>query len=258
MNHQMTPTEQDAFEFHLASCKSCQQEFETSKHIFDLLDRVPLPEPSSDMQVRFQGMLDAYKHSLDEKNRFWKNLLFSLQQLWSLQPGLQLAYSIILVMTGLAAGYTINQQDTGNGKKHQIQELSLQVEEMQQLMMLTLVENPSASKRLQAVSYTDEISSVKIEVIDALLTTLNEDPNVNVRLATLEALVKFSEVPRVREGLVQSITQQESPLVQSAMVDVMLKLQEKRSVVPLQQLLNKKDLNQTVKIKIENSIHQLI
>jgi hypothetical protein len=129
---------------------------------------------------------------------------------------------------------------------------------MRQLMMLSLVENPSASKRLQGVSYTEDISAVNEEVIEALLTTLNEDPNVNVRLATLEALVNFAALPRVREGLVQSIVQQESPLLQSAMVDVMLKLQEKSSVKQLQKLLDRKDLNQSVKAKIENSITHLI
>ena len=124
-------------------------------------------------------------------------------------------------------------------------------------MMLSLLQNPSASQRILAVGYTEEISTVNNKVIDALLTTLNEDPNVNVRLMTLEALVKYSEAPRVREGLVQSISLQESPLLQSAIADVMVKLQEKKSVQSLQKLLHKKDLNQMVKLKIEQSIHKL-
>ena len=96
------------------------------------------------------------------------------------------------------------------------------------------------------------------KVIDALFTTLNEDPNVNVRLITLEALVKLSNEPKVRAGLVQSITLQESPLLQSAIADVMVKLQEKSSVQGLQKLLHRKDLNGMVKLKIEQSIHKLI
>ena len=77
-------------------------------------------------------------------------------------------------------------------------------------------------------------------------------------MVTLDALVKFSREPAVREGLIESIMQQESPLMQSAIADVMVKLQEKRSVKPLQELLNRKDLNETVKNKIKESIHQLI
>lgn len=258
MNNEMTEAERAAFEIHLSQCTACQKEYKVHKKVRDLLELVPDPEPSPDMQVRFKGMLDAYKHAHEEKNTLWRGLITDLQHRWNFQPGFRLAYSLVLVLIGLAVGYFINRQSSDDDNNLQIQALSSQVEEMRQLMLLSLVENPSASKRLQAVSYTDEISSVNNEVINALLTTLNGDPNVNVRLAALEALFKFASVPRVREGLVHSITQQDSPLVQSAMVDVMLKLQEKRSVKPLQELLNTKDLNQTVKIKIENSIHQLI
>jgi HEAT repeat protein len=125
-------------------------------------------------------------------------------------------------------------------------------------MLLSLLQDPSASQRIRAVSYTDEISNVNYKVIDALFTTLNEDPNVNVRLSTLEALVKLSREPRVREGLVRSINLQESPIMQSAIADVMVKLQEKSSVQYLKRLMNKKGLNQMVKLNIEKSIQKLI
>jgi HEAT repeat protein len=129
---------------------------------------------------------------------------------------------------------------------------------MKQVMLLSLLQDPSASQRIRAVSYTDEISNVNLKVIDALFTTLNGDPNVNVRLSTLEALVKLSGEPRVREGLVRSIDLQDSPIIQSAIADAMVKLQEKSSVQSLQKLLNKKGLNQMVKINIEKSIQKLI
>ena len=88
--------------------------------------------------------------------------------------------------------------------------------------------------------------------------TLNNDENVNVRLMTLDALTKLSHNARVREGLVQSITKQDSPLVQSAIADVMVKLQEKKSIKPLQRLLKQDNLNEMVKDKIKQSINQLI
>jgi HEAT repeat protein len=122
---------------------------------------------------------------------------------------------------------------------------------------ISLLQDPSASQRMRAVAYTEEITNVDLKVIDALLTTLNEDPNVNVRLATLEALTRLASDPRVREGLVHSIEHQDSPIMQSAIADVMVKLQEKRSVKSLQRLLNKKDINEGVKMSIEKSIQKL-
>ena len=95
-------------------------------------------------------------------------------------------------------------------------------------------------------------------MIDALLATLNNDPNVNVRLSTLDALAHLANHPEVREGLIQSIAQQDSPLLQSAIADVMLKLQEKRAVKSFRELLKQKDLNPGVRDKIKQTITQLI
>ena len=91
-----------------------------------------------------------------------------------------------------------------------------------------------------------------------MLQTLNNDPNVNVRLATIEALYQHAENPTVREGLIAAITKQDSPLVQIALADVMLSLQEKKSVAELQKLLRKKDLNQAVEAKVKQTINVLI
>lgn len=120
-----------------------------------------------------------------------------------------------------------------------------------------MLENPTATERLKAVSYTQELNKVDDKVIDALLTTLNSDPNENVRLVTLEALVQLGNYPKVREGLVQSLMKQESPLVQVALADAMVKLQEKRSVKEFKQLLQKENLNKAVKGKIEKTIQVL-
>jgi hypothetical protein len=95
-------------------------------------------------------------------------------------------------------------------------------------------------------------------VVSALLSTLNNDPNVNVRLATLEALAPLAQQDAtVRLGLVHSLAQQPSPLVQSSLADVMVQLQERRSVKPLRELLKQADLDETVKDKIEQSIRTL-
>jgi uncharacterized protein (UPF0333 family) len=256
LDKEMPENERWALEQHFNECKACEQEIKNTRHVMELMNQLPVPKPSFSMQARFHGMLDAYQQSEQAKIER-PGLIEALGRLWNIKPAFKLAYSIALLIAGIAVGFLLNRQKD-NGSENQVAALSAQVEEMKQIMLLSLLENPSASERLKAVSYTDEITTVNNKIVEALLTTLNEDPNVNVRLMTLEALVKFSSLPRVREGLVQSITQQESPLMQSAIADVMVKLQEKRSVKPLQQLLDRKDLNESIKTKIKASIHQLI
>jgi outer membrane murein-binding lipoprotein Lpp len=252
----MEEPERIEFESHLEVCENCREEFRTSRQVFEQMNRLTAPEPSSNVRARFQGMLDAYTHAQEEKVDIWKGLMRKLSELWTFQPRVQLAYSVLLLVAGLISGYLLNNKTDNNAS--QMTELSSQVDEMRQMIMLAMVENPSASKRLEAVSYTEGISDLNDKVVTVLFKTLNEDPNVNVRLATLEALLKFSHSPEVRKGLVQSITAQESPLVISAMADAMVEIQEKSSVDSFRQLLNKDNLNISVKNKLEKSIHQLI
>src|SRR6201999_57119 len=97
-----------------------------------------------------------------------------------------------------------------SAESKQLEALTAQVHEMREMMMLSLLQNPSASERIRAVSYTSDIRRVNPNIATALLATLNNDPNINVRLSTLEALTHFARDPVVREGLVQSILQQDS------------------------------------------------
>ncbi|HEY4334462.1 MAG TPA: hypothetical protein VGM89_01155, partial [Puia sp.] len=71
------------------------------------------------------------------------------------------------------------------------------------------------------------------------------------------ALTHYVNDPVVREGLVQSILEQDSPLMQAALADVMLRLQEKRAIHPLKKLLQQKDLNEMVRMRIQQTIIRL-
>jgi hypothetical protein len=150
-----------------------------------------------------------------------------------------------------------NESKTVAATASQVQALSGQLREMRQMMMLSLLQNPSASERMRAASYASESRTISPDILAALLTTLNNDPNVNVRLTTLDALTQYARNAAVREGLIQSILQQDSPLMQAALADVMLKLQEKRAVPSFKKLLQEKGLNDMVRSRIEQVITRL-
>ena len=252
-------TRQSFVENHLANCADCHTEFETAKQVWDLMGIIPQPEPSETMRENFDVMLSHYKAEFITVENPAGKLKNRLHEYWSTHAQPRLAFSLLLFVLGLLGGYVLHQPgQSAISSDRQMDSLSSQISDLKQVMLLSLLQDPSASQRIRAVSYTDEIGNVNLKVIDALFKTLNEDPNVNVRLVTLEALVKLSDEPKVREGLVRSINLQESPIMQSAIADVMVKLQERSSVQYLQKLLSKKDLNQMVKLNIENSIQKLI
>jgi hypothetical protein len=242
---------------HLEQCPECRKELEETALVWNLLGKMPDPAPSGSMKEGFMTMMADYKKELVTKSQRRRRI----DELFGFLKGSFLprpAFSVLLLLIGLSAGYLMHQPGRMTAQNRQIDSLSSQISEMKQIMMLSLLQDQSASRRIQAVSYTDDFTSIDKKITDALFTTLNEDTNVNVRLATLEALVKLANDPVVREGLIRSIELQDSPIMQSAIADVMVKLHEKKSVEELRRLLERKDINQMVKVNIENSIQQLI
>ncbi|MGY2133605.1 HEAT repeat domain-containing protein [Hymenobacter sp. HD11105] len=259
LNHQLPDAERFAMEAHMAKCPACREELQAMEQMWQMLGSVPVPEPSENLRPEFYAMLASFKETMPTAPAHPLGGIWQwLQQLLMPQQAVRVVYGLCLLVLGGLAGYWLNNQKTAaTSDQQQLAALSTQVEQMRQMMLLSLIKNPSATERLRAVSYTKEISGPNDRVIEALLSTLNHDDNVNVRLATLEALADLADEPKVRMGLVQSLPQQESPLVQSALADVMVLLQEKRSVQPLRRLLQQPDLNQTVKDKIKESIKNL-
>jgi hypothetical protein len=271
-NDQLTSEERAELKTHLDECEDCRQEFAANLEVWELMGRLPVPEPSGDMQAAFNVALSRFKESVGEPAGMRSAGFGGFRQLFRLQPWLATAFSLLLIAGGVGLGYAIrrpapvpDQVSAATAAtaaqpvsdRQQLAALSTQVHEMREMMMLSLLQNPSASERMRGVSYTSDIKNVNPGMADALLATLNNDPNVNVRLTTLEALTHFANDPAVREGLVQSILQQDSPLVQSALADVMLKLQEKRSIRSFKKLLQQKDLNGMVRTKIQQTINRL-
>jgi len=254
INNELKPAERESLEEHLNGCTTCREELAGMQQLWAMMDEVEVPEPSHNMQTEFRAMLNDFKAAEAGKKGIRQQMGWLLQwrQKWPL------AYTFAIILVSFGCGYLFFNLKGGSKQDQQMAALTTQVHELKQTMALALLENPSASERIRGVSYTTEIKHADKEVIDALLATLNNDPNVNVRLSTLDALTHLAGHPEVRQGLVQSITTQESPLMQSAIADVMLKLQEKSSVKSFKELLKQKDLDHGVRDKIKETITQLI
>ena len=167
---------------------------------------------------------------------------------------LQLAYTLVILILGVGIGYFFSPSKSYD---KQMSQLSSEMQDMKEMVMLTLLAQKSPTERLKAVSLTSELDNVNDKVINALLQTLENDESINVRLAAVEALYNFRENPKAREGLIKSVGKQESPLLQLALVEVIIALQDKRNLPVLQELIKKQDLNEAIKAKAESAIQTL-
>jgi hypothetical protein len=240
----------------LAEIAELEQLLEAGKiALTDLHDLALLNEQIANIENQTPSMRldDAFYQALaKEKKPIAKSKSsFNWNSLMQWNP--QTAFAIVLLVVGLISGYLLSSIRANP----EVNELSMQIMEMKEMMMLTMLEKESATERLKAVSLTNDLNASE-KVTDALFNVLNNDPSANVRLATLEALTAYAKNPAVRVRLVESIANQESPLVQIALAELMVSLNEKSSVSELRKLLEGNKTPIEVKAKLKESIDVLI
>ena len=250
--------DKEACDLHLASCAACADEVRLLSQTWTRLGVLPLEQPSPALRQRFYGMLEAYQRGLvrEGSGRPFGRVAGSLAgNLWPRKPVLQFALPLTFLVVGLGAGLLLRGGRPASSEGAQLQKNIL---DREQATAVSLLQQGSASERLQGISLIREADKRGETTLNALLDALNTDPNVNVRLAAVEALYLFGADPQVKNRIVFSLERQDSPLVQSALIDLLVSLREQRAVSALRQLIQDQKLNPYVKKKAAAGIQQLV
>jgi hypothetical protein len=231
------------FRAHLDSCERCQAEAHQLRDLWGTLGALPEEDPSLDMRARFYDSLRAWRQREGERRKtLW----------WVRHPVFQAASAAAILVIGITTGYFVRGRDTS-----EVSQLRGEVYNMRQLVALSLLQQQNASDRLRGVNYAYRVEQSDPQVLSALLTTLDHDSNVNVRLAAVDAVRNFTDSPVGRKGLVQALAKQDSPLVQIAILDQIVELHEKSAAPAIQFLLSGQDVNPDVRQRAQWALKQL-
>ena len=158
-------------------------------------------------------------------------------------PWLKYAAGLGLLILGFAAGFLAN----GDYGRTELADHRNTSTEEHGKILVGLNYNASASERILAISQTSEIDQMDPEVLNVLVRTMNYDDNVNVRLAAIEALSKFTREEAVRDALIKALEVQDNPMVQIALIDMMVKIGEKKAINEMQRLVIDDNTQEVVK-----------
>lgn len=238
---------------HLAQCQSCRDEVDATSELWNELGATPAPRPeSSRMRARFDAALQGYIDGQAESRVV--SMAASRRPTLRWQPWLQLSGAAALLVIGVGLGRFAQSAPQTNPDIALLRE---ELRDTRQMVTLSLLQQQSASERLKGVNTSSQLERPGTEVVSALLDTLRHDPNVNVRLASVDALRRFSGREGVRNGVVEALPQQESPLVQIAMVDFILEAAGPDAKRVLQRLAEDMMLNQAVRTRAERGLKQV-
>ena len=243
-------------ERHLGTCQHCQHERTSLEKIWNSLGEFPDAIPGEGVSTKFHDMLSAYQGSIEGKSAVPPKTFISnwIAHMRAKKIAFQIAVAVVILVIGMTIGYQLRTNEKNAGELTQLKE---DVHEMRRSLAISLLHEQSASERLRGVSWSSRIEDPDPGIINALIEALKHDPNINVRLAALDALSRALDRSSVKEELIKELPRQASPLVQISLIDLMVQTHEKKAVDVLERMAEDERLNVTVKDHLTKALKEL-
>jgi len=221
-----------------------------------MLGGIDAPAPDSDrMRARLDAVIDAVEHAAPPSRQWFPRGGSTGGSRFYAMQGLAAA-AILLV--GIAIGWFVMPGRTRPADSaSEIAAMRSEMRELREMVSLSLMQQQSATDRLKGVTWTGQLDRPSGEVVSALLDGLMHDPNVNVRLATIDALERFASRDDVRRAAIEAVDRQMSPLVQIALIDFLVKTNERQSAPTLRRLAQNPRVNAAVRSRAAWGLQQL-
>lgn len=228
-------------EEHLQTCADCSAHVSLWRRLGELPDESPSPR----LRRRFEAMLDAYEDGRARKTA-WR-------------PPLAYAAGLLILAVGFAGGRYLPRRGGSELAvlRTELTNTNTRIAALNELVVLSMLQQQSASARLQGVDYSLQVPHPNPEIVSALLRSLRADPSVDVRLAALDSLRRYGDDPQVRRGLQDSLRPKQSPMVQIALIDAMVELHDTEAVSHIERLQQAPDLSPVVRDRARWGLAQL-
>jgi len=243
---------------HLGGCAECAAEMASLGAMWNRLGDLPVPEPSLAMRARWEQTLESltapqYAPSFRPAPRrsWW-------QSVWPANPAWQMAIAGLCLVAGLGAGALLQHgASLQTSERDEVAQLREEVASTKEMVAVSLLQQQSATERLRGVDYSARMSSMEPQVVTALIQAVNRDSNVNVRLAAIDALGKVAGSAAVRASMQEALPQQDSPMVQAALIDYLVDAHDRNAVGSIRDLVARPDVNPTVRERATYAVRQL-
>lgn len=244
--------QEEQVESHIKNCASCARELEEYKTLFKAFENEEQLEPSPNVQLKFLEQLELEKQgetqvvSIDRTTAKRKNN-------WT-SDLLKIAASVVL----LFGAYFFGKQQQSQDNKAEIAQLTNETMVFKETAMLSLLENKSASRRIQGVNYVEELKQPDTPIVKALADRMILDENTNVRAAAVEVLAKYTSSETVKNTFIKALKTEKDPGIQIMIIQTLGEIQEKKAATPMRELLKNEETQPFVKEQIESVLTTII
>lgn len=231
----LNPAAREELLAHLEGCSRCRADMAEMGAVWRGLASIPTVEPDAAVRTRFREVLEAYQAGMGEGHgrMVERERPRWLAGWWPAAAVWQTALALALLAAGAAGGRYLGRP---RGADPEIALLQRQLDGLRQVVTQSMLQDQSPSSRIRAVGYTSQVARPDRDTVQALLHAVSHDSNVNVRLSAVDALEKMAGNPEVQRALADALPLQDSPLVQMALIDVLVGSDARGAVAALRQL----------------------
>lgn len=250
---------------HLPTCRACGLRVEQLRALPGQLAALPTLAPPPALRTDFLAALSreqALLMPLAEHPTVVRSAATSQRPasrvipLWEASGAgrwLRIAASVALLAMGTALGLLLRP-----GTRPEIARQPEPAASLSAQLATATAQLATTSHRIQLVSELDASGAEGDAAVQALIITLNTDPNSNVRLAAAEALYRLRADARVGLALAQALPRQTDPNVQLTLIELLVALHEKQALAPLERLARQADALPVVRQQAERGAAMLI
>ncbi|SFQ80897.1 HEAT repeat domain-containing protein [Hymenobacter arizonensis] len=258
----LSPEQTSRVTAHMAHCLRCQQHVAHTCELADIMAAIRIVPPPAALDAALLAALAQETDQLKQPAGAGSEAIVVPLNPTSVHPTssgwwLRIAASLLLLAAGMVLG---NHWRPLSSATVALSTPDAQAAPRFQALVGNLTAPTlSASQRLLLVSeLAAEAQTSGDPVVQALINTLNFDPNPNVRLAAGKGLYRLRADPRVAEAFVQSLTIQTDPYVQILLIELLVEMREQRAKPELERLSRRPDALPVVRQEAKAGLGQLI
>ena len=246
----LSASDVDMVKQHLNACDNCKEMERQYRLLFETIDNETIEYPTTALKDAFEAALNqeastpGYTNSIRQTKTPWITL--------------QTIYKVAAILALMLSSYWFGNYNSNKVYIPELAHLKNEKQEIKRIAALSLFESESASRRIQAVKFSQELEDPDDAILKALIGEMLNAKMVNVRLASARALERFSEYKIVKDAYIEALKTENNTSMQIELIEILAHIKEKRAIPQIKELLDDENTPIFIKDQLKTELQNLI
>lgn len=235
----MSPDESTKLEAQMANDSDLKEIYDEYVELLEAVDNEPIEEPSKNPKERFSQMLNKEIKELHKPR---------------LNPRYLFIGIIFLLSTLMVSQWIFNYSPAEDMNEETIQFAEVEG----RISYDHLASQKRPSQRISTLNTLENVMRLDADIIRALREVLYNEESINVQLAVIESLSRYTDQNEVKELLLNALKDIDAPVIRINIIKTLTGQGLNNAIPEFKKLLEKDDLDPSVRDELHAGLIKLI